>query len=51
MRRTSAAILIALTFGAGVAGCGRNENDGGSPDGQGESTEERKEPGSKTTEE
>ena len=41
MRRTSAAFLIAISLAAGAAGCGRNENDGGSPDGQGESIEER----------
>ena len=42
MRRTSAAILIALSLASTAAGCGRNENEGGSPDGQGEPLEERK---------
>jgi predicted small lipoprotein YifL len=42
MRRTSAALLAVLTLALGAAGCGRNENAQGSPDGQGESLEERK---------
>ena len=51
MRRTSAAILIALAFASGAAGCGRDENAAGSPDGQGESLEERKtDTGTTTTE-
>jgi hypothetical protein len=41
MRRTSAAFLIALSLAAGVAGCGRNENPQGSPDGTGQTGEER----------
>ncbi len=51
MRRTSAAILIAFAFASGAAGCGRNENAQGSPDGQGESIEDRKtDTGPETTE-
>ncbi len=50
MRRTSAAILTALAFASGaVAGCGRDENAQGSPDGQGESIEERKQDTGTTT--
>ena len=41
MRRTSAALLIALSLASTAAGCGRNENRQGSPDGQGETLEER----------
>ncbi len=52
MRRTSAAILTALVLASGAAGCGgRDENRQGSPDGQGESLEERKQDtGTSTTE-
>ena len=51
MRRTSAAILVVLSLAAGAAGCGRNENNQGSPDGQGEPLEERKtDTGTTTTE-
>ena len=41
MRRSSAALLIAFALASTVAGCGRNENAQGSPDGQGQSNEER----------
>ena len=50
MRRTSAALLAVLTLALGAAGCGgRNENEAGSPDGQGESLEERKQDTGTTT--
>lgn len=49
MRRTSAALLAVLTLALGAAGCGRNENPQGSPDGQGESLEERKKDTGTTT--
>ena len=42
MRRTSAALLAVLALACGAAGCGRNENAQGSPDGQGQPLEERK---------
>jgi hypothetical protein len=51
MRRTSAALLAILALALGAAGCGRNENAQGNPDGQGESLEERKQDtGTSTTE-
>ena len=50
MRRTSAALLAAIALATAAAGCGgRNENEGGSPDGQGESIEERKQDTGPTT--
>ena len=41
MRRTSAALLIALSLATGAAGCGRDENAQGSPDGTGQTEEQR----------